>query len=85
MFGIPLATITTILGLAVTYGPRLIALIQVLAPVIEAAAPAIEKMIAAGIPETDAAKKVFGHLAGVHKMTREEEERWFERVQGEPG
>jgi hypothetical protein len=76
MFGIPLATLLT---LAIQYGPKAVALFEAVKPVIEAAAPAIAKMVAAGIPEEAAAKKAFGHLAGLHRMTPEEEQRWFDR------
>jgi hypothetical protein len=79
MFGIP---ILTLISYAVTYGPKAIALVQALAPVIEAAAPQIEALVKAGVPEAEATTKVFGLLAAPHKMTPEEQELWFARAQG---
>lgn len=77
MFGIPIATLLT---LAIDYGPKVIAFLEAMKPVIEAAAPIIEKMVKSGIPEEAAAKAVFGHLSGIHRMTPEEEKRWFDRA-----
>ena len=59
MFGIPL---TQILTFAVTYGPKVIQLLQVLGPVIHAAIQKYEEMAAAGVPPEKAAESVAGHI-----------------------
>lgn len=59
MFGIPLSTL---ISLALTYGPKVVQLVQTFAPVIQAAAPIIEKMVQNGVSHESAAQAVANHI-----------------------
>lgn len=80
MGGIP---IWQLLSLAVTYGPRAYAVYKALEPALIKAWPLVKAMTADGIPEAEAVRKALATGLAPHRMTREEEERWFVRATGE--
>jgi hypothetical protein len=59
MFGIPIGTL---LGYLVTYGPQALKVIQSLGPVMQAAAPLIEKMVSQGLTPTQAGNALATHV-----------------------
>ena len=59
MFGIPLAQILTF---AVTYGPKIIQLLQILGPVVHAAILKFEELTNHGVPPEVASQAVAGHI-----------------------
>lgn len=71
MFGLPLSTI---LSLVITYAPKVVQLIQTLAPIIQAVAPVIEKMVQNGMTHEAAAEAVATHI-GKYDMRSEESKR----------
>lgn len=60
MFGIPLVTL---LGYAITYGPKIMAILQALQPILAAAEPIIAKLVSDGIPHDTAVTKVLAQMA----------------------
>jgi hypothetical protein len=60
MFGIPIASI---LSWITTYGPAAVKAVQTLVPVIQAAIPQIEAMIAAGATHTEATNAVAAYVS----------------------
>lgn len=62
MFGIPLATI---ISFALTYGPKIMALIQALQPVFKAAEPLIAQLVSNGMSHDQATAHVFKGVANM--------------------
>lgn len=74
MFGIPLATLITYL---MTYGPAAIKVLQVLGPIIAAAAPQIEALMAKGMTQEQATSTLTAHVAVFDPESA--------RIEGSPG
>jgi hypothetical protein len=71
----------TIIALALKYGPTIISVLKALEPLLEAAKPVVEKMMAEGIEEHVAWPVVLKH----YQPGSIEEQRWFDRAMGDVG